>query len=63
MKAHPTLFDEHAALIPVISMQLIVVFGTGTYDTWDFVVSGLCLWFGLEAYRTGYADSLGRMLI
>lgn len=44
-------------------MQLIVVFGTDTYDIWDFVVSGLCLWFGLEAFRTGYADRLGRMLV
>ncbi|MEM6306561.1 MAG: hypothetical protein AAF701_01085 [Pseudomonadota bacterium] len=40
-----------------------MVFGTGVYDIWDFVVSGLCLWFGLEAFQNGYADKFGRLLV
>ena len=63
MRVQPALFSEHAAVITVISMQLIVVFGTGVYDIWDFIISGICFWFGLEVFRIGYADTLGRALI
>ncbi len=57
------LTSTHASVITVLSMQFITVFGIGLYDPWDFIVSTICLLFGIRLFRIGYEDWLGRILI
>lgn len=57
------IYARHAAIITVISMQLIVVYQPEQYDIWDFFISSLCLVFAVEVFRNGYSDTFERILV
>jgi hypothetical protein len=57
------IYARHAAIITVISMQLIVVYQPDQYDIWDFFISFLCLIFAIETFKIGYSDSFERILV
>ncbi|MFW8633446.1 hypothetical protein [Cribrihabitans pelagius] len=57
------IFARHAAIITVISMQLIVVNDPLQYDAWDAAISFLCLIFAIETFKLGHSDFYERVLI
>lgn len=60
----PILFNEHAAIITVISLQIAIILQVDRlYNPLYFVISALAFWFGIESYRLGYADTFGRVLM